>query len=269
MGVEIKESFMAATVARATSPDGDRSEGYWLIRIGAWGAIGGALLAGIGNVLHPVTPRDDDLGVAHVIAHSDAWTVIHLVIIAGTVGMLVGMIGVRHALPLIGFSGAMTRYGVIAGTIGTIVGIITVILDGVAAKQLADVWAAMPADEQFVGLRIVASNETQNFALAGLFNVTFAGLPFIAIGLAVARSDVFPRWLGWVAVTAGAGSVSAGIVQAVTGRPTIASLVLTIIGPSVIALWMLIVGILMVRRNPPRDDRRARGLAHLGVEPHR
>ena len=217
--------------------------------VGAAGAIAGALLAGVGNLLHPVTPRDDDVGVAQVISQSDAWTGIHLIIIVGVLGMLAGLIGLRHTLPTTGFVGAMTRYGVAAALIGTVLGIITVILDGVAAKQLADAWATAPSEEQGIALRIVAANETMNFALAGMFNATFAGLPFIAFGLAVALSQVFPRWLGWIAVAAGLGSVLAGLIQALTGRPTVASLVLTIIGPTVIALWMLVVGSLLARRS--------------------
>ena len=53
---------------------------YWLSRIGSVCAIAGALLAAVGNILHPVTPRDDPVGVARVIAESDAWTLIHEVI---------------------------------------------------------------------------------------------------------------------------------------------------------------------------------------------
>lgn len=238
---------IATSVSETQVTTDGRTEDWWLIRIGGVAAIIGALLAAIGNLIHPITPRDDDLGTARVIADTDAWTVIHLVIIVGTIGMLMGMVGVRGALPRDGFVGAMTRYGVLAGVIGTVLGILTVILDGVAAKQLADIWAAMPADQHDVGLRIVAGNETQNFAIAGMFNLTFAGLPFLAFGLAVAFSHVFPRWLGWLAVAAGAGSVMAGLVQALTGKPTVASLILTIIGPTVIALWMLVVGVLMVR----------------------
>ena len=45
---------------------------YWLSRIGSVCAIAGALLAAVGNLLHPVTPRDDPVGVARVIAESDA-----------------------------------------------------------------------------------------------------------------------------------------------------------------------------------------------------
>lgn len=221
-----------------------------MMRIGAVGAVGGGLLAGVGNVLHPVTPRDNDLGVAHVIAMSDAWTPIHLMIIVGIVGMLVGLIGLRQALPTSGLIGAMTRYGITAAVIGTVLGIVTVILDGVGAKQLANAWAAAPPDLRPVALRIVAANEAMNFALAGMFNATFAGLPLVAFGLAVARGEAFPRWLGWVALAAGAVSVLAGGFQAISGRPTVASLVMTIIGPTVIVLWVITMGVLMARALP-------------------
>src|SRR4029453_7840380 len=134
-----------------------------------------------------------------------------------------------------------------AAIAGIAVGLVLVILDGVAAKQLADEWAQAPAEEQAAALRVVLANETTNFALASLFNILFAGATFILYGLAVAFSDVYPRWLGWVAVTAGVASVGAGLIQALTGEPTTASQVLTIIGPTVITLWLAVIGILLAR----------------------
>ena len=95
-----------------------------------------------------------------------------------------------------------------------------------------------------VALSAVGINETINFALAGLFNFSFAGAPFLLFGLAVAIGWAYPRWLGWVAAFAGVGSIAAGLVQAFTGEPTTASLVLTIIGPTVISLWLLVMGVL-------------------------
>jgi hypothetical protein len=53
--------------------------------------------------------------------------------------------------------------------------------------------------------------------------------------MAVALSDFYPRWLGWIAALAGVGSVAAGLVQAFTGEPMVASLVLTIVGPTIIS----------------------------------
>jgi hypothetical protein len=80
--------------------------------------------------------------------------------------------------------------------IGVTIGLVTVFLDGVAAKQLADQWAAAPEAEKVVALSAVSTNETINFALAGLFNLSFAGVPFLLLGLAVAIGAAYPRWLG-------------------------------------------------------------------------
>jgi hypothetical protein len=219
---------------------------WWIYKIGGAAAILGSLFAGVGNLLHPVTPRDDPEGVAQVIAQSEQWTLIHLILILGVILMLAGLIAIRQKIEG-GLPEALARLGVYAGTIGVTVGIITVILDGVAAKTLADQWAMASESEKTIALNLVSTNETIDFALAGLFNMSFAGLPFILLGLAIALTGVFPRWLGWTAATAGVGSIGAGLVQAFTGEPTIASLILTIIGPTVISLWLLVMGILLLK----------------------
>jgi hypothetical protein len=182
---------------------------YFLAKVGSAAAILGSLCAAIGNILHPITPRDDPLGVAQVIADSDTWTAIHLVIIVGTLLMLGGLIGLRYTIER-GLPGALVRLGVYAATVGTTIGLITVALDGVVAKQLANAWARAPAVEQPLALALVSTNETLNFGLAGLFNSTFAGVPYILFGLAIALGDTYPRWLGWLAVAAGLGSIGAG-----------------------------------------------------------
>jgi len=219
---------------------------YWLLRIGSVAAILGSLCAGVGNLLHPVTPRDDPEGVARVIAESSAWTLIHVVIVIGIILMLGGIVAIRYSIEG-GPAEAFARLGAYAATIGATVGVMTLILDGVAAKQLADTWAAAPESGRAIALSAVSANENVNFALAGLFNFSFAGVPFVLMGLAVGRSGTYPPWLGWVGALAGVGSIGASMVQAFTGKPTTASLVLTIIGPTVISLWLLVLGVLLGR----------------------
>ncbi len=215
----------------------------WVFRLGAVAAIVGSLAGMVGNLIHPATPLDDPPGVARAIADSDAWTPIHLIIVLGIMLMLGGLLALYRSIPG-GLARALAQLGWAAAIAGIAVGLVLVILDGVAAKQLADEWAQAPAEEQAATLRVVLANETTNFALASLFNILFAGATFILYGLAVALSDVYPRWLGWVAVTAGLG---AGLIQALAGEPTVASGVLTIIGPTVITLWLAVMGILLAR----------------------
>jgi hypothetical protein len=225
-----------------------------MLQIGGWCAVAGSLLAGVGNLVHPVTPMNDQVGVARVIAGSGSWVPVHLAIVVGILLMLGGLVALDHSIGG-GTAGTLARFGLWAAVGGVTIGLVLVILDGVAARQLAQEWAAAPPGDQAAALGLVHVNETINFALASLFNLVFAGVTFILFGLAVALSDVYPRGLGWVVVVAGAASVGAGLVQAFTGEPTEASGGLTIFGPTVITLWLLVVGILLVRMG--RDSARS------------
>lgn len=221
----------------------------WTFRIGAAAAVGGSLLAMIGNLLHPMTPAGDPLGVGHAIHGSDAWTSIHMVIVIGLVLMLGGLVAIADSIQG-GFAGAMARFGHVAALSGATLGLILVTLDGVAAKQIAEAWAEAPAAEKAAALRDLTSEETLNFALVALFNVLFAGVTFILLGLAVAFGDVYPRWLGWPVVIAGIGSVAVGLVQAQIGESTGISRVASIVFPTIITIWVASLGVLLWRRTP-------------------
>src|SRR5918994_3413769 len=134
------------------------------------------------------------------------------------------------------------------GLVGVTVGVILVIVDGVAAKHLADAWEAAARDQAAAALRAVVAEEAINFALASLFNILFAGVTFILLGLAVAWSKEYPGWLGWVVVVAGVGSVPVGLVQAYTGESIGFTRIATIIFPTIITLWVVVMSVLLWRK---------------------
>jgi len=248
-----REAMKRATAAttdgtfQVATPTPDPASGdRWVFRIGGGSAIAGAILGLIGNLVHPVTPMDDPEGVARVIADSDIWVPVHLAIVLGIVLMLGGFVAIYHSIRG-GIAGALARFGLFMAVAGATIGLVLVILDGVAARQLAQEWASATPDQRAIALGLVHANETINLALASLFNIVFAAATFILFGVAVAISDVYPGWLGWVVFLAGLGSIGAGLLQAYVGEPTGASRILTIIGPTVITLWLLVVGILLVR----------------------
>jgi hypothetical protein len=219
----------------------------WELRVGSAVGIAGALLAMVGNLIHPATPVGDPEGVARTIADSRIWVPGHLAIVVGLVLMLGGLLAIGRSIQG-GLPGALARLGSAAAVAGITVGLILVTLDGLAAKQLAEAWASAPSGERAAALRLVLASETINFALAALFNILFAGMTFVLYGLAVARSRRYPGWLGWVAVVAGIGSLAAGLLQAIVGEPTTLSRVLTIIFPTVITLWLIDVNAFILRR---------------------
>lgn len=219
----------------------------WGFRLGAVGAVAGSLLAGVGNLLHPATPVGQSEGVARVIAESAAWVPVHLMIVAGLILMFAGLVALSRSIRE-GPAGALAQFGYGAAVVGITIGVLLVVIDGVAAKHLADVWAASPPEERADALRLVLAEESLNFAIASGFNIVFAGVTYILLGLAVALSRIYPRLLGWVAVTMGVGCIVAGVIQALTGEPTLLTKTLTIIFPTVITLWTALLGVLLWRK---------------------
>jgi hypothetical protein len=218
-----------------------------IFRIGAVAGILGALLAMVGNLLHPATPSGDPQGVARTIADSERWVLVHLVIVVGLIIMLGGLVAICRSIEG-GVAGALAQLGYVAAVSGVTVGVVLVIVDGVAAKHLADAWEAAPPEEAAAALQVVVAEEAINFALAALFNLLFAGVTFILLGLAVALSGEYPGWLGWVAVVAGVGSVPVGLVQAYTGESIGFTRIATIIFPTIITLWVVVMSVLMWRK---------------------
>src|SRR5215211_6258945 len=207
-------SEQATAMMTTTSP---RHEEGSIFRIGSVAGIIGALLAMVGNLLHPATPIGDPEGVAQTIAQSERWVLVHLVIVVGLIIMLGGLVAISRSIEG-GLPGAVAQLGSVAAVAGVTVGVVLVIVDGVAAKHLADAWEAAPAEEGAAALRVVLAEESINFALASLFNILFAGVTFILLGLAVAWSGEYPVWLGWVVVVAGVGSVLVGLGTGLHGR---------------------------------------------------
>src|SRR5215216_5719284 len=222
-----------------------RPEEGSVFRIGSVAGIIGSLLAMVGNLLHPATPIGDPEGVARTIADGERWVLVHLGIVVGLILMLGGLVTISRSIKG-GVAGTLAQLGFVAAVAGVTVGVVLVIVDGVAAKHLADAWEAAPTEEVAAALRVVLAEETINFALAALFNILFAGVTFILLGLAaVAWSGEYPGWLGWVVVVAGVGSVLVGLVQAYTGESIGFTRVATIIFPTIITMWVAGMSVLV------------------------
>jgi hypothetical protein len=228
-----------------------RPEEGSIFRVGSVAGIVGSLLAMVGNLLHPATPIGDPEGVARTIAQSERWVLVHLVIVVGLILMLGALVALSRSIEG-GLPGALSQLGYVAAVAGVTVGVVVVIVDGVAAKYLADAWEVAPPDQAAAALRVVLAEEAINFAVAALFNILFAGVTFILLGLAVAWSGEYPRWLGWVAVVAGIGSVPVGLVQAYTGESNEFTRIATIIFPTIITLWVVVMSVLLWRETKLR-----------------
>jgi hypothetical protein len=238
----------ARAAHRPWTPRPTNAEG-WVSRMGAAAGISGALLAMVGNLVHPATPAasDDAEGLARTIAGSGSWVPGHLAILLGLILMLGGLVAIAQSIRG-GLPGALARLGQVAAVAGVTVGLVLLVVDGVAAKHLAQAWATAPPGQQAAALHALLAEEAINFALGTLFYIQFAGVTFVLLGLAVAWSRAYPGWLGWVAVAAGAGSVVVGLVQGPVGETSAVTRIPSIVFPTVITLWLAWMGVLLGRK---------------------
>jgi hypothetical protein len=220
----------------------------WVFRIGGGSAVLGAILGLVGNLIHPATSGPGHpAATARVVAESDIWIPLHLALLVSFILMLGGLVAVHDSIPS-GLPGALARYGLMAAVVGTAGGVVLLSLDGFAAKHLAESWASAPAELRPAALASFRAEDSIDFALLSPLNLVFAGFTFVLYGLAAAFSNVYPRWLGAVAVAGGVGGAVSGVVQAYIGEPSAITTALGIAAPTIITLWLVAMGILLLRR---------------------
>lgn len=69
------------------------------------------------------------------------------------------------------------------------------------------------------------------------------------------------RWLGWTVTVAAVGGAVSGLIQAYMGEPTAITQTLGIAAPTVITLWLLVMGVLLIRKGRgPQPESTTRGV---------
>lgn len=146
-------------------------------------------------------------------------------------------------------SGWIARLGLFSAIASVSVTAMLQAVDGVALKAMVDGWAQAAASEKPASFRAALAVRQIEVGLASLVGVLF-GTTIALYGIAVGFTRIYPRWLGWLAVIAGAGTVTGGFMTAHDG---FSALAMTINMPFnlAIVLWMIAMGVLMWRRAAP------------------
>ena len=220
----------------------------------------------VGNLLHPATATGDPEGVAHAIADSQLWVPDHLAIVLGLILVLGGLVAIARSIHG-GLPGALARLGSVAAVAGVTVALILV---------TSTAWP--PSSSPRPGQPRHRRNKRPRCGWSWPRRPSTSPWrpvqhpvrrrDLILYGLAVAWSQLYPRWLGWVVVRAGLGLVAAGLIQASAGEATTVTRTLTIIFPTVITLWLIQMGILAFRKAPSTEGAIA-GSLKAAAQAHR
>jgi hypothetical protein len=87
------------------------------------------------------------------------------------------------------------------------------------------------------------------WALSSVWILIFFGVTFILYGVAVVLSDVYPKWLGWVAVGGGLGSSLLGLHIGYHGASSLVFNILFPIFSILLTAWIFMMGVLLWRKS--------------------
>lgn len=221
-----------------------------MTRFAAAAGVLGMLLVIAMDQLHPgKAPPNDSAASFLEYSRSSTWTAVHI-------GQFTGALLLSLMLLTIARLGAVRRGAV--GVLATVGGFAAVLyaavfavqmaVDGVALKGAVHRWvtAPSPTAKEAAFLTASAVRDVEK-GLAGFFQM-LGGTSLFALGLCIVIGNMLPRWLGWVAVLAGAGLVAGGVLTAHTGFSSTASAVLLV--PSVLLLVFVLGASVPLWRGP-------------------
>ncbi len=218
-----------------------------LLRIGAVSLIVGVILPIIFFVaLHPKVPDPGDTeAILQSIVDSPSWAGIHVGILAGGFLIIGGLLALYRSIT--GEPGAaLARLGFAAALVGGAIYLVSVAIEGSGAlKVLADTWAA--ADDKAVPFAVAEAVYLVSMDIFSGGWIVFGGVAPILFGLAIALTDFYPKWLGWVAVVLGVGNAVIAMVLFSQGWSQVTDSVFTVFA-FMLNLWQLVMGVLMWRK---------------------
>jgi hypothetical protein len=238
----------AAQGTASTMEDPDRATVRVSLRIGAFGAVAGAIVSvaagiGFGNLTNEL---DTEQALRIISARPGwYWPTVHLGFIVGAF-LWVGAFAAFAASFAGGASRALGRLAFAIIVVGAAIHVVDSSISGFGLAALASAWASAPPSERAHLLRV---GDALLYILHGTWpNVHsfFHGLPFVVAGAAVALSRRYPAWIGWVGAAGGAASLLGGVLQFLGAIPREVRFV--IVPAQVVSLWFVAVGLLMWRR---------------------
>jgi len=217
-----------------------------LLRIGAVLLITGVILTFVGGALHPlVSDPGDTEAIIQSIVDSPSWAGLHVVILAGGFLMIVSMMALYRSF-LEGLGATLAKLGFAAAIVGGGLYLVSIAIEGSGAlKVLADAWAS--AADKAVPFAVAEAVYLVGMDIFSAGWIVFGGVAPILFGFAIALSDFYPKWLGWVAVVAGVGNALIAIVLFSQGWSQATDMIFTGFG-LLLNLWQLVMGVFMWRK---------------------
>jgi hypothetical protein len=224
----------------------DILRGDTLQKIASTGFIFGGLLLLVFNLLYP-RPADPGSTPSVLTAMADQKVLTQLsqlMLALGFWGVMIGSAGVYRSITVGGAPWA--RLGFYGIVVGTAIWSINFSLGTASVNAAAD-WVAASSADKAAAYRVAATVLTVNTGIYTMSILMF-WLALTFLGTGMARSAVYPGWLGWGAVVLGIAMVAfVSIPRFFVENSTFSMLIFA--GLALLTtVWFIVVGIWVARR---------------------
>jgi hypothetical protein len=222
-------------------------------RAGATCAIAGAALLFLGTYLHPMEANPNELVAAFTeYAADDFWVAGHLMQLAGIASMAAALVFLTAVLEARRGSG-IARIAAGGAIASLALADALQAVDGIALKNMVDVWAAAPAPQKREVFHAAFAVRRIEVGLASMLSLSF-GLTATLYGVALIGARTYPKWFAALAMVAGTPTIASGVLMAYSGFSGF-SMAINMPASAILLVWMLTLGILMWRQDGvPLDD---------------
>jgi hypothetical protein len=209
-------------------------------RAGALCAIFGSILLFIGTYLHPMGADPNEAIAAFTEYAADhLWVASHLTQLAGVALMAAALLFLAQQLATengIGWARIAAGGAIVNLAVATVLQAV----DGVALKRMVDVWATAPAAQKEGVFHAAFAVRQVEIGLASMLSLS-SGLTITLYGGLLLVNNLYPKWIGGLAILGGLPTMIAGIVIAYTGFSE-AAMSINMPANSLLLVWMCILG---------------------------
>lgn len=212
--------------------------------------IAGAILTVVFNLLHPrATDGTFDNPEPFLKAAADAglafYQLDHLLLALGIWLIVGGLAGVYRSLSG-GAAATWARFGFYGALVAAAVWTVLFASD-MGFKTVVDEWAGAPGPDKASWFTAAVTLGRVNFFLFSMAAIVF-WLALLTMGIGMALSTVYPKWVGWALIVLGVATVVAvGVPQLFTGPSNVTNVLFAILA-TLTSLWTLVVGIWVARK---------------------
>jgi hypothetical protein len=187
-----------------------------LLRLAGGLLVGGFVVNFVVTQFHPSGDENNHPVIFAKYAASDPWVAVHVGQFAGVLVALSGFLVLYRVLALREQVPLLARCALAATLVTAAIWAVLQAVDGVALKQAVDAWAEASGAEKSIRFADAETVRWTEWGLQSYFRLLL-GLTIVLFGVAVARTGVVARWLGWIAVLGGLLYIAVGVAVGYSG----------------------------------------------------